>query len=48
MGGGPVEGGGLRGIRERALIAGGAVAIKSAPSGGVEVRLQVPTAKDAR
>ena len=36
------EGGGLRGIRERALIVGGAVAIKPAPSGGVEIRLQVP------
>ena len=37
-----VEGGGLRGIRERALIVGGAVAIKSGPDGGVEVRLEVP------
>ena len=36
------EGGGLRGIRERALIVGGAVAIKPAASGGVEIRLQVP------
>jgi two-component system sensor histidine kinase UhpB len=36
------EGGGLRGIRERALIVGGAVAIKPAPTGGVEIRLQVP------
>jgi two-component system, NarL family, sensor histidine kinase UhpB len=36
------EGGGLRGIRERALIAGGAIAIKPAPTGGVEIRLQVP------
>jgi two-component system sensor histidine kinase UhpB len=34
----PEEGGGLRGIRERALIVGGAAA-----TGGVEVRLQVPT-----
>jgi two-component system, NarL family, sensor histidine kinase UhpB len=39
-----VEGGGLRGIRERALIVGGAVAIKRAPTGGVEIRLQVPVA----
>ena len=38
-----VEGGGLRGIRERALIVGGAVAIKAGPDGGVEVRLEVPT-----
>ena len=37
------EGGGLRGIRERALIVGGAVAIKPGPEGGVEVRLEVPT-----
>jgi two-component system sensor histidine kinase UhpB len=36
------EGGGLRGIRERALIIGGAIAIKPAPTGGVEIRLQVP------
>ena len=38
-----VEGGGLRGIRERALIVGGAIAIKPGPNGGVEVRLEVPT-----
>lgn len=37
------EGGGLRGIRERALIVGGAVAIKPALDGGVEVRLEIPT-----
>ena len=37
-----VEGGGLRGIRERALIIGGAAAIKTSASGGVEVRLRVP------
>jgi two-component system sensor histidine kinase UhpB len=37
-----VEGGGLRGIRERALIVGGAAAIKPGPKGGVEVRLEVP------
>ena len=36
------EGGGLRGIRERALIVGGAVAIKPSPTGGAEIRLQVP------
>jgi two-component system sensor histidine kinase UhpB len=39
-----VEGGGLRGIRENALIVGGALAIKPSPTGGVEVRLEVPTA----
>jgi len=38
------EGGGLRGIRERALIVGGAVAIKPSPTGGVEIRLRVPVA----
>ncbi len=38
-----VEAGGLRGIRERALIANAAVAIKPGPDGGVEVRLEVPT-----
>jgi len=40
-----VEGGGLRGIRERALIANGAVVIKRGGHGGVEVRLEVPTGK---
>ena len=34
--------GGLRGMRERALLVGGALAIKPAPAGGVEVRLEVP------
>jgi two-component system, NarL family, sensor histidine kinase UhpB len=38
-----VEGGGLRSIRERALIVGGAAAIKPGPGSGVEVRLEVPT-----
>ena len=37
------EGGGLRGIRENALIVGGALAIKASATGGVEVRLEVPT-----
>jgi two-component system sensor histidine kinase UhpB len=41
------EGGGLRGIRERTLIVGGAVAIKPAPTGGVEIRLQVPVKADS-
>jgi two-component system sensor histidine kinase UhpB len=40
-----VEGGGLRGIRENALIVGGALAIKPSPLGGVEVRLEVPAVK---
>jgi two-component system, NarL family, sensor histidine kinase UhpB len=37
------EGGGLRGIRENALIVGAALAIKPGPMGGLEVRLEVPT-----
>lgn len=37
-----LEGGGLRGVRERALTVGGALAIKPGPAGGVEVRLEVP------
>jgi two-component system, NarL family, sensor histidine kinase UhpB len=43
FGAAPVEGGGLRGIRENALIVGGALAIKPSAAGGVEVRLEVPT-----
>jgi two-component system sensor histidine kinase UhpB len=38
-----IEGGGLRGIRENALIVGGALAIKPSPTGGIEVRLEVTT-----
>jgi two-component system sensor histidine kinase UhpB len=34
--------GGLRGMRERALLAGGALAVKRSRGGGVEVRLEVP------
>ena len=34
--------GGLRGMRERALLVGGALAVKRARGGGVEVRLEVP------
>jgi two-component system, NarL family, sensor histidine kinase UhpB len=37
------EGGGLRGIRENALIVGGALAIKPGAAGGVEMRLEIPT-----
>jgi two-component system sensor histidine kinase UhpB len=40
------EGGGLRGIREHALIAGGEVAIGPGRTGGTEVRLRVPAAAD--
>jgi two-component system, NarL family, sensor histidine kinase UhpB len=38
----PEEHGGLRSMRERALLIGAALAIKPALSGGVEVRLEVP------
>jgi two-component system sensor histidine kinase UhpB len=34
--------GGVRGMRERALLVGGALAVKPAPGGGTEVRLEVP------
>jgi two-component system sensor histidine kinase UhpB len=34
---------GLRGMRERALLVGGALAIKRSHDGGVEIRLEVPT-----
>jgi two-component system, NarL family, sensor histidine kinase UhpB len=34
--------GGLRGMREQAVLVGGALAVKRAPEGGVEVRLEVP------
>ena len=42
FGGDQVEHGGLRSMRERALLVGGALAIKDAPEGGVEIRLEVP------
>jgi two-component system, NarL family, sensor histidine kinase UhpB len=41
----PREHGGLRSMRERALLVGAALAIKQAPEGGVEVRLEVPIAE---
>ncbi len=34
--------GGLRGMRERAMLVGGALAVKQGSEGGVEVRLEVP------
>lgn len=40
--GAPEESGGLRSMRERSLLVGGALAIKHAAAGGVEVRLEVP------
>jgi two-component system sensor histidine kinase UhpB len=39
------EHGGLRSMRERALLVGGALAVKPGSGGGVEVRLQVPAAQ---
>lgn len=42
FGAGPEEHGGVRSIRERALLIGGALAIEPASRGGVEVRLEVP------
>jgi two-component system, NarL family, sensor histidine kinase UhpB len=44
----PEEHGGLRSMRERALLIGAALAIKQAPSGGVEVRLEVPAVNAVR
>jgi two-component system sensor histidine kinase UhpB len=38
----PSGDGGLRGMRERAVLVGGALAIKEGRTGGVEVRLEVP------
>jgi two-component system sensor histidine kinase UhpB len=40
-----IEGGGLRGIRENALIVGGALAIKPSATGGVELRLEIPSSR---
>jgi two-component system sensor histidine kinase UhpB len=37
--------GGLRGMRERAVLVGGALAIKPGRAGGVEVRLEIPAEK---
>jgi two-component system, NarL family, sensor histidine kinase UhpB len=39
----PEEHGGLRSMRERALLVDGALAIKESPHGGIEVRLELPT-----
>lgn len=38
----PREGGGIRGMRERAGLIGAQLAVAAAPGGGVEVRLDVP------
>ena len=42
-----IEHGGLRSMRERALLVDAALAIKPAPEGGVEVRLEVPARERA-
>jgi len=44
LGAAPAEHGGLRSMRERAVLVGGALAVKQAAGGGVEVRLEVPAA----
>jgi two-component system, NarL family, sensor histidine kinase UhpB len=44
----PEEHGGLRSMRERALLIGAALAIKPALEGGIEVRLEVPAVKVVR
>lgn len=38
--------GGLRGMREHAVLVGGALAVKPGPDGGVEIRLEVPAHAD--
>jgi two-component system sensor histidine kinase UhpB len=43
----PVEHGGLRSMRERAVLIGGALAIEQGAAGGVDVRLEVPAARVA-
>jgi two-component system sensor histidine kinase UhpB len=48
LAGPPEEHGGLRSMRERALLVDGALAIKPAARGGVEVRLEVPAAPVAQ
>jgi two-component system sensor histidine kinase UhpB len=40
------EGGGVRGMRERAMVVGGELAITAAWAGGVEVRVNVPTLEE--
>lgn len=46
--GGRPEGTGVRGMRERALLVGGGLSIRSPMNGGTEVRLAVPIAVNAR
>jgi len=42
LGGAREQHGGLRSMRERAVLVGGALAVREASGGGVEVRLEVP------
>ena len=42
LNGDPREHGGLRGMRERAVLVGGALEIREPSEGGVEVRVEVP------
>ncbi len=42
LGPGPTSGGGIRGMRERALMIGGRLVLGVGPEGGVEVDLRVP------
>jgi two-component system sensor histidine kinase UhpB len=44
----PDEHGGLRSMRERAVLIGAALAIKAVSAGGIEVRLEVPAAPVAQ
>jgi two-component system sensor histidine kinase UhpB len=44
LNGDPTEHGGLRGMRERAVLVGGALEIREPHGGGVEVRVEVPAA----
>jgi two-component system, NarL family, sensor histidine kinase UhpB len=44
LGDGPVTGGGIRGMRERALTVGGRLLLGVGPRGGLEVELDVPLA----
>jgi two-component system sensor histidine kinase UhpB len=45
LNGQPSSGGGLRGMRERALMVGAALAITQAATGGVEIRLEAPVSR---
>jgi two-component system sensor histidine kinase UhpB len=42
----PERQGGIRGMRERALLVGGTLAVRQSPAGGVEVRFEVPAGSE--